>query len=55
MTLFEQIIEAYPELTSDDFGIRGTIRLQNDSDGEPDYIAEWNYSKPIPKGFKLGK
>ena len=55
MTLFEQILKAYPELTSDDFGMNGSIRLQNDSDGEPDYIADWNYTKPIPAGLKLGK
>ena len=55
MTLFEQICAAYSELTSDDFGLHGTIRLQNDSDNKPDYIAAWNYSKPIPAGLKLGK
>jgi hypothetical protein len=55
MTLYEQIIAAIPELTSDDFGLRGTIKLQNDSDGAGDYIADWNYSKPLPAGLKIGK
>lgn len=55
MTLYEQIINIYPELSADDFGLRGTIKLQNDSDGAGDYIADWNYSKPIPDGLKLGK
>ena len=47
--MFEKIIAIYPELTDADFGPRGTIRLQNDSDGRGDYIAEWNhpiYPKP---------
>jgi hypothetical protein len=48
MTLFEEIIAIYTELTADDFGFRGSIRLQNDSDGTGDYIAKWDYEKPIP-------
>ena len=56
MNLFEQIIEAYPELTVNDFfPIDGIILLQNDSDGSGDYIKKWNYSKPIPEGLTLGK
>jgi hypothetical protein len=54
LTLFEKIKAAYPELTDDDF-VDGVIKLQNDSDGFGDYIAEWDYSKPIPEGLKLGK
>jgi hypothetical protein len=55
MDLFTQITTAYPELTRDDFGIRGIIELQDDSDGQGAYIARWEYSKPIPAGLKLGK
>jgi hypothetical protein len=45
MTLYEKIMAIYPELTDYDFNpITGTIRLQNDSDGRGDYIAEWNHS-----------
>jgi len=55
MTLWEQIISVYPELTDDDFGRKKTIILQNDVDEFGDYIAEWNYSKPIPDGLTLGK
>jgi hypothetical protein len=33
----------YIELTIEDFGPRGTITLQNDSDGRGDYIAAWNH------------
>ena len=39
--LYEKIIALYPELTDQDF--LTTIRLQNDSDGRGDYIAEWNH------------
>jgi len=54
MDLFTQIIEVYSELTDEDFGFRGCIRLQDDGDGIQ-YIAKWEYSKPIPAGLKLGK
>lgn len=55
MTLWEQITEVYPDLTSEDFGARGTITLRDDSDGLGAYIEKWEYSKPIPDGLKLGK
>jgi len=42
--MFEKIIKLYPELTSDDFHpLRGTIIVQNDSDGKGDYIARWSH------------
>jgi hypothetical protein len=41
MTLYEKIIAIYPELTARDF--LDNIRLQNDSDGNGDYIAQWNH------------
>lgn len=47
MTLYDKIIAIYPDLTDRDF--MTVIRLQNDSDGRGDYIAEWNhptYPKP---------
>jgi hypothetical protein len=53
--MYETITENYPELTIDDFGRFGAIELRDDSDGEGVYIAKWDYSKPIPKGLKLGK
>jgi hypothetical protein len=56
MNLYEQIIEAYPELTQNDFySIDGVILLQDDSDGLGAYISKWDYFKPIPKGLTLGK
>ena len=55
MTIYDTIITAYPELI-DSLAFRdGTISLRNDSDGAGDYIAKWDYSKPIPAGLKLGK
>ena len=55
MDIYEQIIEVYPELKIQDFYPNGVINLQNDSDGVGDYIAKWEYSKPIPEGLSLGK
>jgi hypothetical protein len=44
MTLYDKIITIYPELTNIDFlPIAGTIFLQNDSDGNGDYIAKWEH------------
>ena len=43
MTLYEKIKTIYPQLTDADFGLVGTIRLQNDSDGKGDYIAKWEH------------
>ncbi len=56
MTLWEQIITIYPELTDADFAIRtGCIGLRDASDGLGAYIAKWEYSKPLPEGMKVGK
>jgi len=41
MTLYEKIKALYPELTDRDF--MTVIRLQNDSDGKGDYIADWSH------------
>lgn len=44
MTLWEKIIAIYPELEHDqDVLVNKTIRLQNDSDGKGDYIADWSH------------
>lgn len=55
MSLYDEIIASYSELTSQDFGTFGVIALNDDSDGKGAYIAKWEYSKPIPTGLKLGK
>jgi hypothetical protein len=41
--MYEKIKQIYPELTTEDFSPRGTITLQNDSDGRGDYIAKWEH------------
>ena len=42
MSLYDKLIELYPELTPADFNpFTGTIVLQNDSDGKGDYIRSW--------------
>jgi hypothetical protein len=44
MTLVEKIKSLYLGLTDNDFCPRkGTIFLQNDSDGRGDYIAKWEH------------
>jgi hypothetical protein len=56
MELFETIITALPELADNPkIFADGVIVLQDDSDGSGPYIREWNYSKPLPKGLKVGK
>jgi hypothetical protein len=55
MSLCDQIIEALPELNLDDFvPSKQNIVIRDDGDGV-EYIDVWNYAKPIPEGFKLGK
>jgi len=55
MTILEIIFAAYPELEGTDLYFTHGIKLQDDSDGEGVYVAEWAYSKPLPVGLKLGK
>jgi hypothetical protein len=44
MSIFEKIKEIYPSLIDADFDLnKGTIFLQNDSDGKGDYIAKWEH------------
>jgi hypothetical protein len=43
MTLYEKIKSIYPQLTDNDFGFFGTIKLQDNSDGKDDYIAKWEH------------
>jgi hypothetical protein len=42
MTLYEKIIQIYPELATYNFA-HSDITLQNDSDGKGDYIAKWEH------------
>ena len=55
MALYDDLIAALPELEGSDAFAKNLIVLQNDGDEAGDYIAEWNYSKPLPSGFKVGK
>lgn len=41
MTLYDKIKAIYPDLTDRDF--MTAIVLQNDSDGNGDYIAKWEH------------
>jgi len=44
MTLYEKIKTIYPSLTDEEFTLsKGTILLQNNSDGKGDYIAKWEH------------
>lgn len=51
MTLYDKIINIYPELTDNDF--MTVITLQNDSDGRGDYIAKWEHTLPKPTEEQL--
>jgi len=55
MALYDDLIAAFPELEDSPAFSNGTIILQNDADETGDYIAKWDYTKPLPKGFKVGK
>ena len=41
MTLYDKIMDIYPDLQQQDF--KTVINLQNDSDGRGDYIAKWEH------------
>jgi len=43
MELKDKIISIYSSITDEDFSIKGTILLQNDSNGAGDYIKSWNH------------
>jgi len=43
MTLYQKIITIYQSLSIEDFSPRGTIIIQDDSDGKGAYIKEWNH------------
>jgi len=54
MDFYTIITNEYPDLTILDFSDKGRIKLCDDGDGIQ-YIAKWDYDKPIPDGLKLGK
>jgi len=55
MSLYNDLISLLPELAESDAFSTQVIILQNDSDGQGDYIAKWEYPKPLPEGMKVGK
>jgi hypothetical protein len=56
MSLYQEIIDAYPELDVAAFDpASGIISLRDDADGKGAYIEKWEYEQPIPNGLKLGK
>ena len=55
MTLHQEIIAEFPELVDNINLDRVGIVIQDDADGECDYLAKWDYPKPLPNRFKLGK
>lgn len=57
MMLWEKILQIYPDLTDVDFSTyRGTIHLQNDSDGRGDYVAKWEHPDyPQPTDEQLAE
>lgn len=54
--LTEKILALYPELTVNDFTKPDrVITIQNDSDGQGDYIAKWEHpTLPRPTDEQLG-
>jgi len=51
-TLYERLMSIYPSLTQQDFTT--VITLQNDSDGNGDYIKSWNHpTLPRPTETEL--
>jgi hypothetical protein len=46
MTLYDKIVSIYPQLTINDFqsmNLSAHIAIQNDSDGNGDYIKVWTH------------
>lgn len=43
MNIIEKIKSIYSQLSDDDFSPRGTIMVQDNSDGKGPYIAKWEY------------
>ena len=53
MSLYEEIKTVFPELEENkEAFITMQIVLKNDLDGTGDYIAKWDYSKPLPDKLK---
>jgi hypothetical protein len=55
MSLYDQIVEVYPELKDQTEIFQTQIRLADDSDKKGEYVVQWEYNKPLPNGLKIGK
>ena len=56
MGLKADLMLAIASLTDEDFSpMLDIIVLQDDSDGLGAFIAKWEFSEPLPEGFKVGK
>lgn len=54
MKLWQKILQLRADVSDDDFNPEtGTILLQNDSDGNGDYIKEWNHANTKPTQAEL--
>ncbi len=51
MSLYDELIAELPELEGSEELRFSAIELRNDSDGTGDYIAKWEYSKPVPESL----
>ena len=55
MSLYDDIKKVYPDISDAEFAPNGSIVLMNNSDDKGDYIAKWEYSKPVPNGLSVGQ
>ena len=55
LNIYETIIATYPNLPDGECLPGGSITIRDDSDGQGQYLAKWDYSEPIPEGLKFGK
>jgi len=55
LSMYDKLIKEFPALKDSLAFYDGTIVLQNDADDAGDYIAKWDYTESLPKGFKVGK
>ena len=57
MTLYDKIVQIYPQLKESDFNlVSGTIMLRNDNDGRGDYIDKWEHpTLQRPTGEQLAE
>lgn len=56
MGLYEKLKQIYPDLKESDFlPINGTILIQDDSNGNGQYIAKWSHGYQQPTNEQLAQ